>query len=783
MLWVIIVVTLGMGIHESGLASTAVFTEDFERGMERWNELWTRDQDVGKAGIDDSLRHKGRASVKIEHTGQKDWALLPEFILDVRPGQIYQLACWVQVRGEGRTTLCVTTRAQDGEVMEWTFAGRTTGQTKGWRRLVSRFVVPGNVAKIRPRLIGFGPAQVWLDDFSLSQEGDVASLRSNAPDEVTIENPALRVTVRSPDGTLEVLDRRTNRTWTQKVLSPEVWVTGLKKDRKGLGVRLRLMHAASGMAIDGTLRLEPSSPEIVLSLSARGELATSLRYPHPFSTSSGARLIMPVNEGISYPVDDETIPTAWYHTYGGHGLCMGFFGLTRGEDGWMAILETPDDAAVRMDRLDGRLCLAPEWQSQKGKFGYERRLRYVFFDHGGYVALCKRYRHYAKDRGLFKSLEEKRANNPNVDLLIGAVNVWNWDFFGPDAVSLVKEMRSLGIERILWSHRQPPETVAAMNQLDGVLTSRYDIFQDLMDPALLKHLHGLHPDWTQEGWPDDLMIGPYGEWLRGWGVDGKDGKRYFCGVLCDRKAPAYARRRIRKELKTHPYRSRFIDTTTATHWRECYHKKHPVTRTESRKYKMKLLDVVSNEMSLVCGSETGHDAAVPYVHYFEGMLSLGPYRVHEAGRDMTAILEDVPEQISKFQVGEFYRLPLWELVFHDCVVSQWYWGDYNNKLPKVWAKRDLFNVLYGTGPMFMFTREGWKKNKGRFVKSYKSVCPTVRKVGYSEMVDHRILTEDRAVQETEFANGVVITVNFGKEPYRHSGGYIVDAMGYRVAEP
>ena len=131
MLWVIIVVTLGMGIHESGLASTAVFTEDFERGMERWNELWTRDQDVGKAGIDDSLRHKGRASVKIEHTGQKDWALLPEFILDVRPGQIYQLACWVQVRGEGRTTLCVTTRAQDDEVMEWTFAGRTTGQTKG----------------------------------------------------------------------------------------------------------------------------------------------------------------------------------------------------------------------------------------------------------------------------------------------------------------------------------------------------------------------------------------------------------------------------------------------------------------------------------------------------------------------------------------------------------------------------------------------------------------------------------------------------------------------------
>ncbi len=36
-----------------------------------------------------------------------------------------------------------------------------------------------------------------------------------------------------------------------------------------------------------------------------------------------------------------------------------------------------------------------------------------------------------------------------------------------------------------------------------------------------------------------------------------------------------------------------------------------------------------------------------------------------------------------------YRLLLWELVYHDCVVAQWYWGDYNNKLPAVWDRRDL----------------------------------------------------------------------------------------------
>ena len=120
---------------------------------------------------------------------------------------------------------------------------------------------------------------------------------------------------------------------------------------------------------------------------------------------------------------------------------------------------------------------------------------------------------------------------------------------------------------------------------------------------------------------------------------------------------------------------------------------------------MELLRVVSQKFGLVTGSETGHDAAVPFVHYFEGMLSLGPYRLDDAGRDMQRIVREVPPQIAKFQTGAFYRLPLWELVYHDCVVAQWYWGDYNNKLPAVWDRRDLFNALYGTPPMFMFTRK------------------------------------------------------------------------------
>ncbi len=600
--------------------------------------------------------------------------------------------------------------------------------------------------------------------------------------ELTISNDVILVTLNTDEATLSVTDKRTGHTWRQQSLTKGKIIQSAKT---GYGIEMTWHHPGLDIDIETELLLDKDLPEFTLELTAKGELKWSLRFPHPFVTEPGNAvrhpaeyLVVPMNEGISYPVEDETIKPRRLVAYGGHGICMPFWGVTDGRQGHMAILETPDDASIRIQRTDGKLCIGPEWDSQKGQYGYARRLRYVFLDRGGHVAICKRYRSYAQKAGLLKTLEQKRKENRDVDLLIGAVNVWCWE---RNALAIVGEMKSLGIERILWSHREQPDVIKSMNEMDGVLTSRYDIYQDLMDPQVVEqHLRRVHPDWTQAGWPKDIMLDKNGDWRKGWRVKGRDGQMYPCGVLCDRQAPEYARQRVPAELKRHPYRCRFIDTTTASPWRECYHPDHPMTRSDSRHWKMELLRIICEDMKLVTGSETGHDAAVPYVHYFEGMLSLGPYRIPDAGRNMRKIWDEVPERVAKFQVGHKYRLPLWELVYHDCVVAQWYWGDYNNKLPAIWDKRDLFNILYGTPPMFMFTRQVWNQNKERFVQSYKDVCPIARAVGYAEMTDHRFLAADRNVQQTKFANGTTITVNFGDESYSLPNGEKLKPMGYHL---
>jgi len=598
----------------------------------------------------------------------------------------------------------------------------------------------------------------------------------NAGDRPTAENNVISASLNASDGTLSIIDKRAGQNWQQKAIAKGKMIDVVSKGR---GIEATWQDARTSLKVQMSLQVEESRPEFTVTLSAQGDLKQSLRYTQPFVTEAGTYLVVPMNEGISYPVDDATVETRKLIAYGGHGICMPFWGATDGQKGYMAIIETPDDASISITRNDGKLCISPEWDPQMGKFGPARKLRYIFFEKGGHVAMCKRYRAYAKEVGLLKTLDEKRQENPNVDLLIGAVNVWYWE---RDALAMLQEMQSKGIDRILWSNRQSPEVIQTMNQTRGVLTSRYDIFQDLMDPTVVKEqLRGVHPDWTQNAWPRDIMLDEKGVWRKGWEVRGKDGKMYPCAVLCDKQALKYAAERVPAELKNSPYRCRFIDTTTAAPWRECYDPNHPMTRSESRHWKMELLHYMSQDMHLVTGSETGHDAAVPFVHYFEGMLSLGPYRVPDSGRQMQKIWDEIPERVAKYQLGHQYRLPLWELVYHDCVIAQWYWGDYNNKLPALWIKRDLFNTLYGTPPMFMFSRSFWEQNKDRFAQSYKNTCTVARAVGYAEMTDHRFLTADRTVQQTQFANGVVVTVNFGDKPFRLPDGREIAPMSHGVA--
>ena len=752
----------------------------FAAAEETWTmenpRTWARDKDAIKL---ESLSDGG---FEVRHAGEADWCVSGFPRIDVKRGDVFTFSCNTEALadapGFSPVRFSAILRDESGKEVSWSFGG---GNAKPGEPVKTAFMVPRGVATIQPRVLGRGAVGVRVRNARVRRVRSGGTLL-NATEGVStaIGNALLSGSVVGAG--FEVTDRRTGRTWRPSGgRLPEVEEISRTVDKDGT-VRMTFIHSESLSRWNAEYKIEKDRPEVTVTISGEGPLAGAIPYPAAFATEKGDRLIVPLNEGISYPANEPDEIPGRLIAYGGHGICMAFFGVQDDATGagWMAILETPDDAAMvaKRDAETKLWTLGPSWDDQKGKFGYVRRVRYVFFDKGGYVAMCKRYRAYAKEIGLFKPFSEKAGERPLVDRLLGAPNVWCWE---KDKLAVVSNLVAAGIDRFLWSGGGTPAEVKAMAAMPKVLVGRYDIYQDVYHPDQLKKLNRKSGPNT-EAWPRDIVwnSADSNDWRHAWGVKAKDGEWTWCAMMCDSVAPDYARRNVAVELKTKPYNARFIDTTVAAPWQTCWNPAHPMTRSDSRHWKMELLRILGDEFKLVVGSETGHDASVPFCDYYEGMLSLGPYRVPDAGRKIRDVWTNIPPRVAKFQVGEKYRLPLWELVYHDCVCAHWYWGDYNNKLPDIWWKRDLFNVLYGTMGMYVVENRRWPEEKEWFARSYRMTSPVARATGYSEMTDHRVLSADRKVQASRFSDGTVVVVNFGDEPFALPNGETLPARGHRV---
>ena len=729
-----------------------VVNANLARDWEGWAPIWSRKPGAATAAMT-SGRSSRSSCIYVTHDDSQDWAVSQVASVPVKPRQVYEISGWMKSEG-GTTSISVVSRDESSQTLRWDL-GSVSPSGSDWRYVHRLFVIPAHCQTIQFRMIGYGAGKAWLEAPSLTL---YESLGADNPKIIKLATPHLSLAIRG-DSSMEMSNTEGNH-WSFRAWDDDILIRSLIQTGPGEAV-ISALDLPDGLALRATVKLDSSHPEATVTYDSTGSMSNPLPALGAITTKPGDWVVLPMNEGIRFPVEDRTIDGWSLITYGGHGLCMPWSGVLNAHSGAgaMTIIETPDDADVHFHQVDGCLTFQPRWEASRKAFAYQRKIRLVAFDKGGFVAMAKRYRAYAKGNGLFKTLAEKRKTNPNVDRLIGAVNVWNWDM---DKVELCSEMKKMGFEHVLWSSGGSADQIREIDRL-GFLPGRYDIYQDVWDPK-----HSL--SWQNTaGWPDDLVLEPSGDWMKGWSHPDKhaDGTItwYQGGVISSGPGLARAKKVIPEDLRTIPYLARFIDTTTASPFREDYNPLHPLSRSQDRENKMSLLSFCSNEMKLVTGTETGIDPSVPVVDYYEGMMSLGPFRLPNAGTFMMEYEKPTPDFL-KFQVGSQYRIPLWELVYHDCTVAQWYWGDATNKAPEVWDQRDLLNVLYGTPPLLMFDKDRWQRDNSRMLQTYQNVCKWVRKIGYEEMVTHQDLTPDHSVQKTTWSSGRSVIVNFSDTPYR-----------------
>lgn len=581
------------------------------------------------------------------------------------------------------------------------------------------------------------------------------------------------------NGTLHVTDCRTDVTWHSAPLQKSQSISEIDCQDTRLSF---LLTEGEG---EYQILLETASDfEFTVSIAPRRQAKIeSLYYPPAFRMPEKDYYILQTDsEGLLLPVTDTFYPRGVNPLYFcGGGLAMAWIGTVDAnlESGYMITIETPYDAAIDLDGQDGLLTFAPVWLSSRQTLFYERKLRYSFFDKGGYVAQCKHYRKYVWEKNKVASLEEKKRQHPALDKMTGAVHLYVWsDARRPEFLRQIKEE---GIDRamVLWNSNHYPYPPADFDETArelGYASGAYELFTDLNPKKEITN-----------GLPLKLNSYPGKfEKLAARKIDSSTYSNRYGTYACPAAMPEEIKARTDHRFRISSPETMFLDVYCANGLYECYNPSHPVTREGYASAIESNTRMLMDRYNLFIGGEFGAEYGTPYCSYYHGMMTLqrtwfdsetekegtiyymGDWHNNE---NPTIILDTytASDTYLKYAINEYTRVPLYELVYHDAVINSWRWEDGNASCPEIWWKKDLFNILYGTAPLWSVNVDSWNKYSKTYLESYRKICPWLKQICYDEMVSHRFINADHTVQESVFSSGKRVIVNFGAEPFEYDG--------------
>jgi hypothetical protein len=613
----------------------------------------------------------------------------------------------------------------------------------------------------------------------------------------TLSNQTLKVDFNDKTALFTVFDKRCKKTWQPLPLKEKFAVENIVQQGNKLNLKLSGKY---NLDVEVVLNDE-SALEFIIS-GDKSLAIEDFEFPSAFKTPGKNHFILMTDgEGLLLQSDDKEYPMsngATYYT--GGGLAMAWMGVVdpKFETGYMAILETPYDAGLRTRREDGLVTFSPLWLPSMQKFGYSRKVSYHFFDKGGYVAQAKTYRKYIWEKNQVISLKEKQKRFPALEKMLGGVHIYVWD--KARNVEFAKELKSLGVEKalFLWDANHTPYPEPGFdNQLKelGYATGGYELFTDLKtrDTAFYEYDFNGPMRFAHTVYP-----GKFNE-LAARKSDGKTYFNQFGHTTCPEAVRPEIYRKVEAKLKEFQHETYFLDVYQANGVFECYSEDHPLTREQFCQAVIKNHQIFEDNYNQYIGGEWGAEYVNAHVAYVHGMMTLqrtwwgsgiekkgtiyytGDWRSNPRPTQMigTRVAND---KYLKYSINEYTRIPLYELVYHDAVVTSWRWEDGNHHTPEIWWKKDLFNILYGSAPLWNLDRERWEEYKFTFIDSYKNVIPWLGQIASDELVYHRFLSPDHKIQESVFSSGKKVVVNFGDTDYLFEGKTVSARSFLRINE-
>lgn len=499
----------------------------------------------------------------------------------------------------------------------------------------------------------------------------------------------------------------------------------------------------------------------------------------------GDRLLLPVDEGIAITADREYIS--------GEFDCQRIGGSFCSREGTLDMLLVQREGAFLLIALDSGIYASYQavWDADKGLYipsihcGKPCRVRYGIF-----TLLKDACQFYRQTRPEPLTLQEKCQRTPAVETLVGGGIFWIWNNnydkvmyadtdtdlapeTGEDLLTVAKELHDGGVRKAMIGlfFDKDSAYVEELYKRFGYICTQYDNYNDVFDPALLtivpnnrvKNCGYTHRRMKDH--PDGVLVNPDGSLATAWALKGFDGQMHDQNRCCSKVAAERMREEIPAILAEYPtYKGRFIDVY-GTGLDACYSDAHPYTREESLTIKKGAFQSL-REMGLVVGTEDGFAGLMDELDYVEGLHSPVYFRNRNSGRNHANMYTPAQEaHIQKQMLDPACRVPLWHLVYHECMLAFPYWGDSTEMSPELVQNKILFACLYGCPPLYSFSVGDFPLLKEPILQSYCQITAVHEKVATLPMTDFAVLTEDYKVQRSVFGDRYEVVVNFSDVPY------------------
>lgn len=493
-------------------------------------------------------------------------------------------------------------------------------------------------------------------------------------------------------------------------------------------------------------------------------------WPRPLvAQGEGAYAVLNTMQGQLLPSDwpeaiGEKLPFGGQ--MGSESAYMPWWGEITPEGGYLCYVRTFWDSAYAIEHpAGGPTRVYVRHLPSQGAMRYARTVTYCFVPAGSdYVTLCRLYRGIADEEGHPRTLREKAARNPNVQKLIGCcvMHVEGKTHLVPDCAfydhehpenndrlvpfahweERVRRLRGMGVDKLYlhldgWGQpgydNQHPDYLPPCEELGGWAGMK--ALSDTMRE--LGYMFGIHDQYrdyyldapTYD--PDNAAMSADGtlfemaHWAGG-------RQNYLCASL----ALDYVRRNF-TQLFDHGIHleGTYLDVFTCNELDECVNPRHPMSRRECIDARCRCLHYLTAH-GIAPSSEEVNDWAMGaqvFCHW-------APYF------GQTAI-----------------PVPLFNLVYHDCVIIPWKmeageWG-----IPA--GTTGFLQALLNGGMGYMSdTAEGDALLQN--IAQWRVISELQSHVAMEKMVSHEFLNDARTAQRTVFGDGTRVTVDFAQNTYK-----------------